>query len=67
MTLIDKLNIDENCKGVRDLPKLTFVLDGVHYDLDANDYVMKIDSEGNEMSYDTFASVDSLVEMGNDC
>jgi cathepsin D len=47
--IIDALNIDENCKGLRDLPNLTFVLDGVHYDLDANDYVMKIDQEGNEV------------------
>jgi cathepsin D len=48
--ILDKLNIDENCKNVRDLPKLTFVIDNVHYDLDANDYVMKIDSDGNEVS-----------------
>jgi cathepsin D len=42
--LLDTLNIDENCRNVKDLPKLTFVLDGIKYDLDANDYVMKIDS-----------------------
>lgn len=48
--MLDALNIDENCKGLRELPFLTFVLDGVHYDLDANDYVMKIDQEGNEVS-----------------
>jgi len=67
MTIIDKLNIDENCKGLKDLPKLTFVLDGINYDLDANDYIMKIDSEGNEISYDNSnTSADSLVEMGND-
>lgn len=51
MTLIDSLNIDEDCKGVKELPVLTFVLDGVHYDLDANDYVMKIDANGNELPY----------------
>ncbi|CAD8100887.1 unnamed protein product [Paramecium sonneborni] len=65
--LLDTLNIDENCKNARDLPKLTFVLDGINYDLDANDYVMKIDSQGNEIAYDTFASVDSFVEMGGNC
>jgi cathepsin D len=43
MDLVDSLNIDENCRGLRDLPTLTFVLDGVHYDLDSNDYIMKID------------------------
>jgi cathepsin D len=63
MNLVDSLNIDENCKGVRDLPTLTFVLGGVHYDLSANDYVMKIDESGNELPYETFASVDSFVEM----
>lgn len=67
MTLLDKLNIDENCKNVRDLPKLTFVIDNVHYDLDANDYVMKIDSDGNEIPYQTYASGDSYVELGSDC
>ncbi|CAD8197251.1 unnamed protein product [Paramecium octaurelia] len=65
--LLDTLNIDENCKNVKDLPKLTFVLDGINYDLDANDYVMKIDSQGNEVAYDTFASSDSFVEMGGNC
>lgn len=49
--LLDSLNIDEDCKGVKELPVLTFVLDGVHYDLDANDYVMKIDANGNEVFY----------------
>jgi cathepsin D len=66
MDLLDKLNIDEDCKNVMELPQLTFVLDGVHYDLDANDYVMKIDQSGNELPYHTFASSDSFVEMG-DC
>lgn len=46
---LDSLNIDEDCKNVKDLPILTFVLDGVHYDLNANDYVMKIDENGNEV------------------
>lgn len=64
MNLLDKLDIDENCKNVRNLPKLTFVLDGIKYDLDANDYVMKIDSDGNELPYD--ATSTSFVEMG-DC
>lgn len=49
--LIDDLNIDENCKNLKELPTLTFVLDGIHYDLDAHDYVMKIDSYGNEVFY----------------
>lgn len=39
----DSLNIDEDCKNVRELPNLTFVIDGINYDLNANDYVMKID------------------------
>ncbi|CAD8107416.1 unnamed protein product [Paramecium sonneborni] len=65
--LLDTLNIDENCKNAKELPKLTFVLDGINYDLDANDYVMKIDSQGNEIAYDTFASIDSFVEMGANC
>ncbi|CAD8133884.1 unnamed protein product [Paramecium pentaurelia] len=65
--LLDTLNIDENCSNVKELPKLTFVLDGINYDLDANDYVMKIDSQGNEVAYDTFASTDSFVEMGANC
>jgi cathepsin D len=46
---LDILNIDENCGNAKELPKLTFVLDGINYDLDSNDYVMKIDSNGNEV------------------
>jgi cathepsin D len=65
--LLDILNIDENCGNAKELPKLTFVLDGINYDLDSNDYVMKIDSNGNEVAYDTFASTDSFVEMGANC
>ena len=49
INLPDNLNIDDNCKNLRELPRLTFVIDNVNYDLDANDYVMKIDSEGNEV------------------
>ena len=67
INFLDTLNIDENCKNAKELPKLTFVLDGINYDLDANDYVMKIDSQGNEIAYDTFASIDSFVEMGANC
>lgn len=65
MNKLDKLNIDENCKNVKELPKLTFVLDNVHYDLDANDYVMKIDSDGNEVNKrkNTKHSLDSLLNI----
>ncbi|CAD8132993.1 unnamed protein product [Paramecium octaurelia] len=65
--VIDALNIDENCKNVKELPTLTFVLDGIHYDLDAHDYIMKIDSYGNEIAYGSFASTDSFLEMGAGC
>ncbi|CAD8044662.1 unnamed protein product [Paramecium primaurelia] len=65
--MLDALNIDENCKNIKELPTLTFVLDGIHYDLDAHDYIMKIDSYGNEIAYGSFASTDSFLEMGGGC
>ncbi|CAD8135397.1 unnamed protein product [Paramecium pentaurelia] len=65
--MLDALNIDENCKNLKELPTLTFVLDGIHYDLDAHDYIMKIDSYGNEIAYGSFASTDSFLEMGGGC
>lgn len=67
MRLIDDINIDENCKGVKSLPKLTFIIDSIHYDLGPSDYVLKIDSDGNELPYNTFASTESMVELGEDC
>jgi cathepsin D len=41
---LDEINIDENCKGLNNAPALTFIMDGIHYDLGPNDYVMKIDA-----------------------
>lgn len=33
MNLLERLNVDENCSGVEDLPDITFVISGEHYTL----------------------------------
>lgn len=45
-----KLNLDDNCKDLDKLPVLTYVHDEMHYDLDADDYVIKTNAYGNEFS-----------------
>lgn len=45
------VSVDEDCKGVHELPTMTFVIDGVHYDLDGPDYTMAMDWNGNEIPY----------------
>jgi len=45
-TLLTKLNVDDNCKDVTSLPDITFVLDGVHYTLSAEEYVMSVTDNG---------------------
>lgn len=50
-TLYDFINVDEECNGVHDLPTMTFVIDGVHYDLTGPDYTMAMDWAGNEIPY----------------
>lgn len=49
--LLDKLKIDSSCKNFNQLPTVTYVIGGVNYDLDANDYVMKLDQNGEEVTH----------------
>lgn len=49
MKLVSKLNIEESCANVRDLKKVTFVLDGVNYDLEYKDYVVRMDIMGRQV------------------
>lgn len=45
-TLLTKLNVDDGCKEVSSLPDITFVLDGIHYNLTAEEYVMSVTDNG---------------------
>ena len=51
MTLLDSIQVDENCNNAESLPVLTFVIDGVNYDLTPHDYMMKVDDDDNEEPY----------------
>merc|ERR1712176_1593912 len=53
--LLGKLNIDDDCRGVEDLPTLTYVIDGHHYDLTGAEYVMAMDFDGNKIPYEQIA------------
>jgi hypothetical protein len=49
-SLVDKLNanirVKLTCRGIEDLPNITFQIDGIDYVLTPEDYVLKITSEG---------------------
>jgi len=38
--LIDGIKVKLTCKGIEDLPDLTFTIDGIDYTLTYNDYVL---------------------------
>lgn len=43
--------MNDNCSGVESLPDITFVMDGVHYDLSAEEYVMSVENDGTMVDY----------------
>jgi hypothetical protein len=43
--LINGITVDKNCKGVEDLPDLTFTLDSTDYVLKPDDYVLKLSDD----------------------
>jgi len=44
--LIDGITVKRTCKGVEDLPDITFTIDNVDYTLTQEDYVVKITDMG---------------------
>jgi len=48
--LVDELTADikvkRTCKGIEDLPDVTFTIDGIDYVLTQEDYVVKVESDG---------------------
>lgn len=59
---IDALNgkigtVSSDCTGVSALPKVTFVLDGVEYDLTGDDYVLKESMMGQTECLNGFMSI----------
>jgi len=38
--LIDGITVKKTCKGIEDLPDVTFTLDNIDYTLTYNDYVL---------------------------
>jgi glutamine cyclotransferase len=53
MSLIDSLNVDEQCKNIEKLPDITFVIDGTNYQLLPEEYVMTVNDQDVEKSYST--------------
>jgi cathepsin D len=64
-TLIEKLKVDENCRGITDLPELTFVLDGRSYNLMAEEYVMSVTDDGAEETYDQLSTSERSIGQMN--
>jgi len=44
--LTDGIEVKKTCKGIEDLPDITFTIDGKEYVLTYNDYVLKITDMG---------------------
>ena len=51
MTLLNSIQVDDECTNVAKAPTLTFVIDGINYDLTPHDYMMKVDNDDNEQPY----------------
>jgi len=49
--LLSHLNVNEKCKGIENLPDLTFVISGTHYTLTSKEYVMMMGRDGEEREY----------------
>lgn len=44
--LVDGIKVPITCKGIEDLPDITFTLAGIDYVLTYNEYVLKVTSDG---------------------
>lgn len=49
MTLLDKLDTGNNCANYKQMSKLTFVIDGIHYDLNSEEYVLTVNDNSVEL------------------
>lgn len=49
MMLLDKLDTGNNCANYKSMGTLTFVIDGVHYDLESSEYVLTVNDDSVEL------------------
>ncbi|KAL4453961.1 hypothetical protein ABPG74_003844 [Tetrahymena malaccensis] len=61
-TLLDHSSANTNCSNVSELPDLTFVIDGAHYTLTGEEYVLQENSDGSQQTVET---AQSNVEMSS--
>jgi len=64
--LIDKLDIDEGCHRLKagKLPRIGFQIDDIIYDLDPEDYVMKVQEDGTDICIGGLRDLDLPPEKG---
>ena len=48
MSLFEYIQVDDYCRNAKELPILTFLIDGVNYDITPHDYLMKVDDDDNK-------------------
>jgi len=53
---LTKLNVDEHCNNVSNLPEITFVMDGTNYTLTPEEYVMSVNDNGVMEDYEDMTS-----------
>lgn len=59
--IMDSIPVEDSCVGLKELPTLTFVVDGINYELNSEDYV--ISDEDSESTYSSEAKAE-MLEMG---
>ncbi|CAD8091839.1 unnamed protein product [Paramecium sonneborni] len=62
MKLLDLTNINDDCSNLNQLPKLTFRIDGVDYDLDSKDYIMELKDDGTEVPLNNDVSASAFIQ-----
>mmetsp|Transcript_7208 Transcript_7208/g.646 ORF Transcript_7208/g.646 Transcript_7208/m.646 type:complete len:110 (-) Transcript_7208:30-359(-) len=58
---MDNIPVEDSCVGLKELPTITFVVDGINYELNSEDYV--ISNEDPDAAYSTEAKAE-MLEMG---
>merc|ERR1712224_818404 len=46
INLFEFIDVEDHCNDVKSLPDITFVLDGINYDLTAEEYVLTVSDDG---------------------
>jgi hypothetical protein len=46
--LLNNIDVNDDCSNLDDLPDIVFRIDGIDYPITANEYVLTVDTAGEE-------------------